>query len=79
MIMLPPRMRTVLGASGRRLFMRSAGNCERRRCWQAESTKQRYSSAMCCMVEAQLSLSSAVGARSKVTRCWYMAMRSAGM
>ena len=77
--MLPPRISTVSGASGRRLFMRSAGNCERRRCWQADSTKQRPSIAMCCMVEAQLSRSSAVGAQYSATRCWYIAMRSAGM
>ena len=79
MMQLPPRMSSVSGASGRRLCIASMGNCARRRCWQLDSTKQRPSMAMCCIVLIQLSRSSAVGAQYSATRCWYMAMRSAGM
>ena len=57
------RINTVSGASGRRLCMASMGNWWRRRCWQLDSTKQRPSMAMCCMVLIQLSRSSAVGAQ----------------
>jgi hypothetical protein len=45
------------------LLICASGNCVRRRCWQADSTKQRPSSAMCVMVDAQVSRSSAVGAQ----------------